>query len=1408
MTDAGGTAARPAPDQRGPGRLRRWFGRPLLWAALTLVIAFVVAKLWLGSADGREWARALLEAELQTRIDHPVTVGRVSFDLLPFRLEVWDVRVSGGTAAAARHPVPPGETPPEPFLVLPHAVIDLDLLTLRRGRVDIHRLRLERPEFHLEWYRPDGHNLARRHPDLPRRETTWDVWIDRVEVDKARVFVDHERLELSVAADTVRMNLYGRGPLIVTGQTVAENVVLRLPSAKPIRVSVAGTATIERDRVTVETARIRRPGVSADLKGGCAIDHEAWEESKCTWEIAGRAEGSVLDELGYFSDLRGPFEADGELVWRPGATGWRGTVRADELYLWDRRLTDVSGVLVADRFAARLDLENADYAGGTLRGDVEVEIETPGRDEDESRIRPHPRPLSVALSFAGQRLDDLLADQKIPVSGVASRMSGRLRYRCELRPEGRKPAPDQVCRQGDGRGEIAIVADPLHPSTDDNAVPLDGAFPVRIESGVIRVDALRLTNASQSALAAGWYDLARDVGSWNYDIETADVGELLPLLPLSDPEQAPAWLPTGGTGRLEGRLDLAPSGPVTHMTLHLENVESPRLATERALGRLTADVDGLWDLRLDLGSPEHALHVEGDVPFGPTEPIRLTMDAFRWPMDDVKPWLVDLPPLPLDGEVSGRLDLDLPSDAPSSGTLAATLEPAHLGVGTALRLDALATRLAWRDGRLDVESVDLRSAAGVVSGAGRLVLPTDDPETVAGRLDLRLSSAALDLDGSPLADYRPREDLTGVLVLQAHLGGTFRRPELELQLTSRQLRLADRPLPGESGLDLVWDGRELGGEARLADVLAIQGGGELDLDSARLNFTLRADDLAKLLDVLGASSAAGEDGQETGSPPRLGGHLAGEIRVAGSLAEPEIRVWLDPVDLQFASAGSSESAPGVVRRLSTRDPIVLTCCAGAPESTGAAGAAATVRIEQAQLFDAASGSRLEMTGAVHDAFGTPRVDLGVEADLDASWVRVLAVPDLPFSGRFGVSGRLTGTPGAPNLSGVATLSEGVFDVPGMPQSVTGLAGSLRATGRRLRIDELQGRFADGTVRLGGRMMLPFEDEEATYRLTLDATGIDLRHPDGWSLAGEAELVMASTASGALVSGRADLGQLGWRQDLRFELSEMMREVFRRRRLEVTAQNSALSTIALNVQLWAPDAVRVDNNLAEMSGSADLFLRGDLGAPVLYGEVVVDEGGTLVYNGLDYEVERGRILFIDPYDLEAEVDLVATTRVRDFDVTLSAFGSLERLETRFSSDPPLPDVELFRLLAGGDVVDTQSQLLDPRIARLSEDESTSAAGFLYGQAAAAIGDRVSGLFGLDKFRIDPLTGSDRDNLSKARITVGKRLSKDVFVTYSVDPSSNDNQRLQIEWRVAEGLTLVLTQNGDNSYSADARWDSTF
>jgi len=57
-------------------------------------------------------------------------------------------------------------------------------------------------------------------------------------------------------------------------------------------------------------------------------------------------------------------------------------------------------------------------------------------------------------------------------------------------------------------------------------------------------------------------------------------------------------------------------------------------------------------------------------------------------------------------------------------------------------------------------------------------------------------------------------------------------------------------------------------------------------------------------------------------------------------------------------------------------------------------------------------------------------------------------------------------------------------------------------------------------------------------------------------------------------------------------------------------------------------------------------------------------------------------------------------------------------------------------------------------------------------------------------------------------VGKRLSKDVFITYSTLPTTGQQYIVQVEWQVRKNLTLVLTQVGDGTYAVDAQWQRRF
>jgi translocation and assembly module TamB len=104
-------------------------------------------------------------------------------------------------------------------------------------------------------------------------------------------------------------------------------------------------------------------------------------------------------------------------------------------------------------------------------------------------------------------------------------------------------------------------------------------------------------------------------------------------------------------------------------------------------------------------------------------------------------------------------------------------------------------------------------------------------------------------------------------------------------------------------------------------------------------------------------------------------------------------------------------------------------------------------------------------------------------------------------------------------------------------------------------------------------------------------------------------------------------------------------------------------------------------------------------------------------------------------------------------------------------------------------------------------SGTAEAFLASQAASLAGQRVGSFIGLDQVQISPLTGGSAD-LSAARITVGRRISRDVFVTYSYDPSESEEGIFELKWQIYPSISLILTRSDDGSVAGDIRWDTTF
>jgi translocation and assembly module TamB len=158
-------------------------------------------------------------------------------------------------------------------------------------------------------------------------------------------------------------------------------------------------------------------------------------------------------------------------------------------------------------------------------------------------------------------------------------------------------------------------------------------------------------------------------------------------------------------------------------------------------------------------------------------------------------------------------------------------------------------------------------------------------------------------------------------------------------------------------------------------------------------------------------------------------------------------------------------------------------------------------------------------------------------------------------------------------------------------------------------------------------------------------------------------------------------------------------------------------------------------------------------------------------------------------------------VRSYRVTLRANGTLERVYPTLTSDPPLTALQILNLLAGADETAVtsvaQAQTEQGRLA--ATGAATLAAGRLSEEVGLERG--AERLFGLNRFSVDPsiVKGSN----PTARLTVGKRVTSDLSVVYSVDLRGTGERLLSVEYSVSDRFSVLFTQSEVDGYGFDIR-----
>lgn len=1323
--------------------------------------------------------KARAERAASTFIDRPVHIGRLGIHLARGRFIVEDLRIEGLTPAS------------RPWLVADRISVSLTWSALVRREVLLDSIEMTGWTMTVETFPGGVHNWPRlTGPPRPPRTGPRPVVTTLQHVDARRgtfVFEDHAARWGVVAPnlDVTVAKMAG-----YAGRARFHGGTVRFQGYLPMSAAMTTSFRIDGGRILLDEIGLITDGAVSRLTGVANVAR--WPEM--TYQVRSVVQFPRMREIFFAGEsfsLHGEGEFTGTFRVFKGGRELTGTFASREAGINAYRFTNLTGALewVPERFEV-LHAESGFY-GGRMR--FAYRMADLGRADRQGHARFEVEYDDVDL----RQFTDFLDTRGIRLAGRASgrtllewtlgrfaerRGSGTIRARP---PDGVRPMGRAVTAVHAAEAEArARDQTPFSDHTPLAPVPIEGEIAyaidgptVTIPSGYAATEDTFVSFDGTAALSGADAHLAFHVSSASWQESDRLLAGLLTAF--GAPTRA---IEIDGVGEFDGVMTGAFRRP---------RIEGRfRGSAMQAFDVIWGEVDGevvvengyaeVSDAVVTRG--ESRIDVSGRFSLGYPradggEEIDARVRLARRPVADLLD-AFDIEDYRVDGLLSGEVHVYGRYTGPAGfGRL--TIED---GIAYDERFSTASGSLRFEGTGVRVDGIELRKGGGIVTGAAYVGWN--------GTYSFNATARGIAVESLDVATFPDFPRLTGVLGLTARGSGSFEAPRYDVEIGIQDLFVGEEGIGEVSGRLFVRD-EVMSFEVEASSPrLAVSGTGRVALGDehgdAEMMFRVTDTSLDPYLRVVRPDLS-----------PYTTAVASGTIHVLGELYTPDalrVSTVVESIDMRL-----------VDYRLRNQGPIQLSL------------EGRTLRVETLRLVG--EDTALDVTGTV---------DLERQAlSLQAAGAANLAVlqgffRDVRSSGRADVSALIGGTLDHPVVSGQAVVTQGRLRHFSFPHAIEGLNGTVSFDASGIRLDGpgdtpgLAGRLGGGAVRFGGRIGI------ADYRVSefdVTAAGDDmrLRFPEGMRSVVDATLALQGPVQAPTLRGTITAESATWTRG--FEASASLFSLGGEDSAGLPSPDGALGSETLplryDVRIVAPSALRIQNDEAEIVASADLTLRGTFDRPLLFGRAEI-ERGDVRFEGRRYQVTRGTLDFTNPARIQPFFDIEAETRVRvpgqTYRVTLRMTGTTDRLQPSFESDPPLPPIDVLTLLFSDTVPtgDAELALLRQPNQREQEILQARATRALTGALSKEVGRVVEETFGVDTFQITPLLIDPYQQSSRlsvnpaARLTIGKRISERVYLTYARSLSSSQlDEIILLEYDQSDRLGWVLSQNEDRTYAIEVR-----
>jgi translocation-and-assembly-module (TAM) inner membrane subunit TamB-like protein len=1049
---------------------------------------------------------------------------------------------------------------------------------------------------------------------------------------------------------------------------------------------------------------------------------------------AGQVEIEEMERL-FRSPLgfRGAATFDGAIEIPPqGGFRVAGRLRSPRVGREQFVFEDVAATVTARPEALVAELEQIGYAGGKATGALRI-----------ANLTGKPQPMTLQIDGKGISLERFFADLGLKGTGLSGAASLQLGLRWG----------EDGLEKADGGGAIQIQPGPAASLVRGRfGLPTGGGGPIAVVRGRLGFEGVTLRFPQSTLGLTGGLRIGQWQPDFDVDLSSRDLSEVDRLLQnfVAATGGKPEALGLGGSGQIVGHVGGTWSEPDASVQVTAEEARYASVSFGSVRGTVDMRKGAFFFRPLHVYEGDASMSLEGMARyrFAPgQERFDLQIAARSYPLSRLLQYL-DLK-FPVDGRISGAF--------PLSGT------PERLNGGGPVEL---ADAVVWGE-KIPLIKATLRLTPGVfglgdviAELGGGMIRASGSLTTASKTFQARAAGDGVSIESIAAAGGFS-SDVAGKLSFQVSGEGALEHPDLKISANLSQARFFGHPVPAglEPRAQVTVSRGVMAASIDVPHHWRLEASGDVFGASPKVDLALDASDLASLLQFTPITLS-----------PGLGGTVAAEGHFnlpahSGDLPSGSVKITRARLDLP--------DRPGVI------------AAAGTIDATLDHG-----KLTIHEFSAVGEGSTLKLGGSFDVGQGTGAVALAAQGTVEGSALALLS-PDIALQGRLSVDVRASGTLQKPSFSGSVRLENGRYRLVSLGQIVDDVDASV--TFHESRGDlEARAKFGGGDFYAGGSFS--FTGLSLTdFRVSVQGRRVRLPQFQDFRLIADLDLVATGSPSGNAIRGSVSLVKGTYSKDFEITLSDLLA---RGRPAGVAVVEPWKERTTLEVRVVSADSLEIRNNIARLTGTVDLIVRGTVAEPTLLGQIVLDEGGRVTFRDVRYDIESGTVTFANTRGFAPILDLHARADVKGYDLVVSLVGTWPRIQTSFSSDPPLPDETILALLLTGTTPSAGSQ---------TETTASSIVSVGAGLAAGAVTGGLTRptqkVLRLERFEIDPVfTGGQ---LTDVRSTIGKQITPDILFLYSQSFETSKLPIVSVEWRISNTIVLRAERDQNGIYLVDVR-----